>query len=119
MTIWSLRKPSISARFLRHFRANEMAYKLSIGLALIAIQVGWLKLPWFVAFAFTFGIYLASGGWRFVRLLYLTFPRDFRFVFEISMSSWFHYIHIVMWCQWARYFCINVVLKAGKYLCKW
>ena len=78
MTIWSLRKPSISARFLRHFRANIMAYKLSIGLALIAIQVGWLKLPWFVAFAFTFGIYLASGGWRFVRLLYLTFPRDFR-----------------------------------------
>ena len=80
MTIWSLRKPSISARFLRHFRANKMVYKFSIGVALIAIQVGWLNLPWLLAFGVTFGIYLASGGWRFVRLIWLTFPRDFRFV---------------------------------------
>ncbi len=80
MTVWSLRKPSISARFLRHFRANKMAYKLSIALALMAVQVGWLEISWLLAFAFTFGIYLASGGWRFVRLIWLTFPRDFRFL---------------------------------------
>ena len=86
MTIWSLRKPSIPARFLRHIRANKMAYKLSIGLALIAIQIGWLKLPWLVAFTFTFAIYLASGGWRFVRLMWLTFPRDFRLVCQVNSS---------------------------------
>ncbi|CAB3995420.1 long-chain fatty acid transport 4-like [Paramuricea clavata] len=55
-----------------------MAYKFSIGLALLAIQVGWLNLPWLLAFGVTLGIYLASGGWRFVRLIWLTFPRDFR-----------------------------------------
>jgi hypothetical protein len=55
-------------------------YKFSIGLALMAIQVRVLNLSWLVAFGTTFCIYLASGGWRFIRLLWLTFPRDFRFV---------------------------------------
>ena len=80
MTVWSLQKLSVSSRFLRHFRANKMTYKFSLGLAILAILVGWLNLPWLLALGLTFGIYLASGGWRFVRLIWLTLPRDFRFV---------------------------------------
>ena len=57
-----------------------MFNKLAVGLALLAIQVGWLKLPWFVAIGLTCCIYLVSGGWRFVRLLWLTLPRDIRSV---------------------------------------
>ena len=57
-----------------------MPYRIPIVLALLAIQIGWLQFSWISAIGVTVGIYLAAGGWRFVRLLLLTFPRDFRFV---------------------------------------
>ena len=62
-----------------------MYYKLAIGVALLALQIRWLKFPWFVAFGVTCFTYLASGGWRFVRLLWLTLPRDIRFVTHINL----------------------------------
>ncbi|XP_028407578.1 long-chain fatty acid transport protein 4-like [Dendronephthya gigantea] len=55
-----------------------MAYRLAVGLALLAVQVAWLKFTWLLACSITFCLYLVSGGWRFVRLLWLTFPRDRR-----------------------------------------
>ncbi|XP_046845148.1 long-chain fatty acid transport protein 4-like [Xenia sp. Carnegie-2017] len=74
------RKLSISSKYLRHIRANKMAYKFSIGLAMMAIQIGWLGISFSLAFFVTFMIYLATGGWRFFRLLWLTFPRDLRLI---------------------------------------
>ncbi|XP_028407577.1 long-chain fatty acid transport protein 4-like [Dendronephthya gigantea] len=65
-----------------------MAYRLAVGLALLAVQVAWLKFTWLLACSITFCLYLVSGGWRFVRLLWLTFPRDLRgAIFQWKVAS--------------------------------
>ena len=57
---------------------QEMSYLLPIGIVLLSLSVRWLNFSWFTTLVGAFLVYLVSGGWRFVRVFCLTFPRDFR-----------------------------------------
>ena len=76
-----MRRRSVPAKIVRYFRKNlKMFYRLAGVLGLAAFLHGLLNLPWYTypvnALTFGFCFYLATGGWKFVRAVYLTIGRD-------------------------------------------
>jgi len=67
---------NFQTKFIRHVRRNSRMYHLASCLAAAAIGQKYFDLPWLTALAGGAAAYILTGGWKWVRLFYLTIGRD-------------------------------------------
>lgn len=70
---------SLQSKLIRHVRKNISMYRLASCAAVAAAGPKVLGLSWYTAFAGSIAMYLLTGGWKWLRLAYKTFGRDFFF----------------------------------------
>ena len=56
-------------------------------LAAGSILYGFIGMGFLLTIATLFAVYLALGGWRFMRIVALTLPRDVRYVHRIEYGT--------------------------------
>jgi len=69
---------SSQTKLIRHIRRNKTMYHLATCLAAAAIGQKYFSLPWYTALAGGAAAYIVTGGWKWVRLFYLTIGRDLK-----------------------------------------
>lgn len=67
---------NLQTKLIRHIRRNKRMYHLASCLAAAAIGQKYFDLPWLTAFAGGAAAYIVTGGWKWIRLFYLTIGRD-------------------------------------------
>nr|XP_054769942.1 long-chain fatty acid transport protein 1-like [Lytechinus pictus] len=71
-----------AARVLRavieYLPSVKMVVKLALFGGLAAVLRGYASLDWWLVLALIFVVYLVTGGWDFVYVAIVTFPRDFK-----------------------------------------
>lgn len=72
------RNYSIQTKLIRHVRRHKAMYHLAACIAASAVGGKVVDLPWYVALAGGAAAYLFTGGWKWARLIWLTFGRDLR-----------------------------------------
>ena len=67
------------AKIVRLF-CTMFALKIALFFVTILFCSFYLEWPLWVTLAAAFGVYLATGGWKYMKVVLLTLPRDLRYV---------------------------------------
>lgn len=63
---------------IEYLPSAKMIVKLALFGGLAAALRGFASLDWWLVLAIIFVVYLLTGGWEFVYIAIVTFPRDFK-----------------------------------------
>ena len=70
------RNYNLQTKLIRHVRNNKTMYHLASCLAAAAAGQKYFDIPWYTALAGGAAAYVVTGGWKWIRLFYLTIGRD-------------------------------------------
>ena len=68
-------------------------WRLSASIGAAAILPSFLSIPWFGGLSLGFLLYVVTGGWYWLRIAWLTLPRDLKLIsciakLEIAVKKW-------------------------------